>query len=730
MLSKHLMRTAKWLRWDPAYLVLGLLPWFVLAATSAWIYNPLSGIDHWIYFGYFLNYPRYVADLFPDRYYGSRLSWILPGYLLHLFLDPKTARYLLHLSFYYTAVLSLYGLLRRAVGSRTALLTSVLFGTHSFFLGAIGWDYVDGAGITYNLLALLCISQAAASIRPRLWLLAGGAAAAAMFYCNAFLVVFVPFLPALFLYQKHQGFSRDTLRGLLRFALWFTSGALLVTVLLGAVNYKVGGGFWFYAPSLRFVEASSSKPNEFFTPGWNWAATAYWLGLPLITALGSIFWLFLGAFRRTFAKRDLRLFFILQFLGCAGIMIAWHIAGGLGLQVSYYASYLLPSAFLAIGCMLTLRFEGWPAWTYWLFLALVAFAFVASLKLAPAGIATQMHQIGWVRVSIGVGLCFALSAFWGNRRLVLLLILSGLWWYQAALQPSDPKDAAETLSRIAESAKLVGEHTHEYPLRFWYDAGEPFGPEFNAINSAYLGRWAPEAMVSRNFPAIAPESSLQPGVEGVILSGRDDALQQANRSLNEIHLQARTFGTGRIDRAGVRYQLLFFRVEPWGTGGPEVPLKLGETPGAGKQLALSPASDAAPFPAERWVLCWYPPTDGRLEIRPDGVHVATHAGRFSYSAQYPVFTAVRSGYYRFVLQYEDLQGGLQFGGLSGDSSHWVVPERAARRRRGGVGTITAYASLAAGEQVVLTVCNFIPQEPEHSSTFVIQSVRAFATFDP
>jgi hypothetical protein len=725
------MRTAKWMPRDPAYLALALLPWLVLAVVSAWIYNPLNGIDYWIYFGYFLNYPRYVAELFPNRYYGSRLPWVLPGYLLHLFLNPKTARYILHLSFYYAALFSLYGLLRRSVGARVALLTAVLFGTHSFVLAAIGWDYVDGAGITYDLLALLCISVAVAAPHPRYWILASGAAAAAMFYCNAFLISFVPFLPAFYLYQQHQGLSQDTLRIALRFALWFTCGALLVTVFLGAVNYRVGGSFWFYGPSLRFVVASSSKPNEFFIPGWSWTAAANWLALPLTTALGSTFCVLLSLIRRTFAKRDLRLFFLLQFLASSGIFIVWHIAGGLGLEAYYYTSYLLPSAFLAIGCMFTLHFERWQAWSYWLFLAVVTLALVASLALGPIGVITQVRRIGWVWMSIGAGICFALNAYLRNRWQFSLLILCGLWMCQASFGQFDSKESAQRaaeLSRVAESAKLVGEHTREDPLRFWYDAAEPLGSEFNAINSTFLWRWAPEAIINRNLTAIAPESSLQPGVEGVILSSRDDALQQANRALNEMHLQARTFGTGKIDRDGVRYQLLFFRVEPFGTAGLEVPLQLVETPGAAKQLELSPASDAAPFPAKRWVWCWYPRTDGKLEIRPNGVHVTTHAGRFSYSAQYPAFKAVKSGYYRFVLEFEDLKGGFQFGGLSADSSHWVVPERAVQRTRRGNGTRTAYASLAAGEQVVLMVCNYIPQGTEHSSTFVIKSIRAFATF--
>jgi hypothetical protein len=117
-----------------------------------------------------------------------------------------------------------------------------------------------------------------------------------------------------------------------------------------------------------------------------------------------------------------------------------------------------------------------------------------------------------------------------------------------------------------------------------------------------------------------------------------------------------------------------------------------------------------------------------MEVRSDGVHVTTHGGRFSYATQYAPFTALKAGYYRFVLQYDNLRGGLQFGALSGDQSHWVLPEAAAEGK-GRKGTRTARAFLTAGEQVVLIVANFVRYGSDRSSTFVIKSVRAFATFD-
>src|SRR5262249_46125050 len=152
-----------------------------------------------------------------------------------------------------------------------------------------------------------------------------------------------------------------------QFAAWASVGAALVTAVLGCVNYFIGSSFWFYAPSLRFVIGSSSKSNEFFMPGWSWAAAAYWLAFPLATAAGRLLSAIAGFVRKAFPKCDLRPFFLVQTVVCAAILLAWHLRGGLGLEQSYYTSYDLPSAFLALGCMLVFPWEHWRASTYWLF---------------------------------------------------------------------------------------------------------------------------------------------------------------------------------------------------------------------------------------------------------------------------------------------------------------------------------------------------------------------------
>ena len=70
------------------------------------------------------------------------------------------------------------------MGRRTALLAGILYGLYPFTLFASGWDYPDGAGMSYFLVGMACLTAAARRQRPTLALLAAGAAGIASFYTH------------------------------------------------------------------------------------------------------------------------------------------------------------------------------------------------------------------------------------------------------------------------------------------------------------------------------------------------------------------------------------------------------------------------------------------------------------------------------------------------------------------------------------------------------------------
>src|SRR5664279_5036842 len=92
----------------PYAIALLLLPVVVLWRHDDPLYTPLWQADPWFYLGYFRDLVNFKRDSFPGFYYGSRLSWILPGFLAHWLFSPLVANAVLHLSVHSIGVLSLF----------------------------------------------------------------------------------------------------------------------------------------------------------------------------------------------------------------------------------------------------------------------------------------------------------------------------------------------------------------------------------------------------------------------------------------------------------------------------------------------------------------------------------------------------------------------------------------------------------------------------------------------
>src|ERR1035438_3243897 len=114
----------------PYVISLLVLPALVLCWRDDPLYSPLWQSDPWFYLGYFKNLVNFKRDVLPGFYYGSRLSWILPGYLVHSLFPPLIANAVLHLTVHSVAVLSLFSILRWTVGLRGAYLTAMIFSFH------------------------------------------------------------------------------------------------------------------------------------------------------------------------------------------------------------------------------------------------------------------------------------------------------------------------------------------------------------------------------------------------------------------------------------------------------------------------------------------------------------------------------------------------------------------------------------------------------------------------
>src|SRR4051794_39962444 len=112
--------------WAPYGLLL-LLPIALLAVNPNWIYNFSGWADQWIYWGNQQGFWRKLK-LFNYNYRVTRFSWDLPAVLCNSLLPSIPARFLLHLTCFYAALFAFYTIVRKCLGSRTALVSALLMG--------------------------------------------------------------------------------------------------------------------------------------------------------------------------------------------------------------------------------------------------------------------------------------------------------------------------------------------------------------------------------------------------------------------------------------------------------------------------------------------------------------------------------------------------------------------------------------------------------------------------
>src|SRR3990167_1857318 len=163
------------------------------------------------------------------------------------------------------------------------VLAALLLGSHPLFVSTLGWNYVDGFGITYFLLAQAFASAAPWARRPALTAAATGAALTALVSANLYYALLAPFVLAeLVLQRRRAGGS------LLRDLGWAGVGALGTFLAMGSVSAAWGGHFFYLEPSLVFARGYLHlEENPWVKQGLSWLRWAHWLIVPLAVAIGS-----------------------------------------------------------------------------------------------------------------------------------------------------------------------------------------------------------------------------------------------------------------------------------------------------------------------------------------------------------------------------------------------------------------------------------------------------------
>lgn len=526
---------------DPGLAALVLLPLGLLALDSDWIFSGPHR-DAWIYYGYFENGVDYLRR-FQDHYYASRPAVILPGFVLHHLLPTVTANVVLHLAVYWSAVLSFYLVARELFGSRVALLAGIALGCHPYFLRAAGWNYVDGFGIAYFLIALLLLTRTAGS---RLWrplLAAAGAMAAALVSTNLFYGVYLLLLAGYFL-VLNRGRQRIPL---LSAFFWAASGTLGTLVLFGLLAQAAGGRFLYLATSFRFLADSVGTPNPFRSPGYGWVPGAVWLVVPVLALLGGAALLV----RQPSVRKERALLWCqAQLLLLALITLYFQVVGDTAvLQHFYYASLLIPVAFLALAGQISPLVARLPPRGFAALAAGVTLLLIAPLLVPIARIDPRDFAFGVPALLAGLGIVAgagwrdggrsALLTVFVSLALVHLLIRQGgtiFWEFER-----HGGDGHGLYSQMGRAVGSLDTFDPSHRVRLWYDYEAEDGIVYDAVASVFL--LCPN-MVNLEFPALASVrmcdgALLAPGVRVAVLSADPSAFEKAEAALRNVGLSAR-----------------------------------------------------------------------------------------------------------------------------------------------------------------------------------------------
>jgi hypothetical protein len=555
-------------RIDLNLLVILALPWVLLSTGANWIFDFVVGsgdIDPWIYSGFLLDLSAQLKR-FPATYYGSRLSWIWPGHLPYALFPPVIAAYVLHMGVFYVAVVSLYLTLKHTVGKRAGLLCAVFMGGYGYFLWAVGWDYPDGAGLAYFLLTTAALTYAARQQRSWTWLMLSGAFCGAMIYSQLYLVFFTP---ALLLYYVVTNLEQRRY-SLKLSSLFFACGFLTASVLLGGINRKLGGDFLFYAPSVKFAMALAGKPNPWKVPFHLWWKKATWLVLPTLTFLSSLAFLIVNWKRR--AQRTIRfgILFQLCFLICASTSVFFEGKGTPVVEYFYYASFLIPTMFLAVGAQLAPLVEN---------LNSRAFALVVSAAIAVSLLAYRASPVSqitlWLNshapflvlvIALAISVVFFLTGVTA-KVLTLALVSLALGFVNIAngyFRVSDPELAKRGFPAIVESVQTIWAAEPNGKVLLWYRLSEPMGNFYRAIASFNLWGFS---IINERFPSLEQGTdsfqSPRPNAHLMLLSDDPNALQQADSVLGRMGLGIDLVSEKRIHEGTLSWSMFFMKLHSW-----------------------------------------------------------------------------------------------------------------------------------------------------------------------
>lgn len=683
---------------SPYTMAIILLPLIVLWHRGNALYGPPWYADPWFYLGYFRNLAGFKQYLFFDFYYGSRLSWILPGFLIHSVFPPLLANGLLHLTVHIVATMSFFFTLKMIAGERRAFLATMVFSVQPWLWAATGWDYPDGAGIAYCLLAIALFTRSA--LRPdRKSLLLAGIALAGLAYTHLFLASLSPLLLVYFVGSVWVWHRMSPIRAATQLFLWAGAGFAAVTAAFCVINYLLDGNFWFYAPSLAQARTMSSNFMYVRSIWADWAGGQLvpWLW-PAVGASCVAMLMLPSRLRRELKDRNAVALLLSALLLIAfGYMALLQSRGSTVLGHHPYVSYLLPFSFLVMGVSF------WPAAdtmslpTYVVTCSAAAVVF-AAIWFEPLGPLSPVAQQALLALC---GTALVLALLFRQKFAGTLLAIAGFGAFcslslaqTTRLNWVDVHGNREQFQRIMRARERIEAIRKGSNIQFWYNDKDSSFFDYSFLNATYLAEFS---RLGTNFPS-GCKDRIDEGTLVVVTSQNPGAARVAETALTDCW-----------SRTGLKPMVE--EVDPANNGRPYTIAMLRavyphhftaafDSQGHGLLQPLESPRWPATLPLKRWI-----PFEGvTVRDSSDGIAVRTPADANAYTMTYAPLTAPEAGTYRFSLRFKLSSGEIAFGAFPPDNSRWLATD--IRGRQTGEALETAITlAMKPGETVLLRIAN-------------------------
>jgi hypothetical protein len=525
-----------------------VLPLCIYAIDDDRFFNRTAR-DAWIYYGYFKEAST-LLSLHPDAYYGSRLSVILPGWIAHRWLEPLPAHLALHFSLYWVASLSFWFWARKHLADWMAFLATVVLVGHAGFIASVSWDYVDGFGIAYFLLANALVCHAGNGGRRSAFLVGAGLSLGALITANLFYLVLTPLTLAELYFEGQR--SRSRAAGDLGA---LTVGFAISLSLFGLASRALGGDFLYLKSSIVFVGRFVDGGNIWRRQSWAWLPNAYWLATPIAALLGGLLRRRAGgdacgvvAGRRPawLAQSQMWLLTIIVLVYC------WAL-DGTPYEKFYYMSIFLPSSLLGLAVVAQgLVGRVWDGMTQCRGMLLgVVGAVVLPYALSRASLPSLDRSLPLATLTLVMAL-LSLRVGGPRRAFVVAAVVLIFLANVSITGSSATTGSADAFQQISKTIDAVRAEVGVEAARLWFDVNEKeVGRRFDAIASAFL--LCPH-LVNEDFPKLnaslmCDHQEIRAETRIILLSSQENALELATDALGDLTLNTRLHTTMRVDGA-------------------------------------------------------------------------------------------------------------------------------------------------------------------------------------